>query len=239
MQKRKEDALFRKIAFEAAKVKSADLERQAIELNKEPIPGDARARFMRELDKMYPESTTKRRAKMPIRIPRRGIAIAAACIVLTVFLIPATSEAGRRRISELIKKVMPHYTEYQLDQEILGFDGKYYVPIYIPDGFMQFQSESITSMHIASYYEKRDHTISFEKVAQKLAQNEDFRDAPSAGGYAYVDNCFVLREKKYIYRDVVGLLCLTQYAKAHIAGCCLTFAIRHKKSRDAIRYATV
>ena len=55
----------------------------------------------------------------------------------------------------------------------------------------------------------------------------------------YVDNCFVLREKKYIYRDVVGLLCLTQYAKAHIAECYLTFAIRHKKSRDATRYAAV
>lgn len=156
MQKRKEDALFRKIVFEAAKVKSADLERQAIELNKEPIPEDARARFMRELDKMYPESTTKRRAKMPIRIPRRGIAIAAACIVLTVFLIPATSEAARRRISELIKKVMPHYTEYQLDQEIFGFDGKYYVPTYIPNGFVQFQSESIKSMHIASYRDEND-----------------------------------------------------------------------------------
>lgn len=160
MQKHKEDALFRKIVFEAAKVKSADLERQAIELNKEPIPEDARARFMRELDKMYPESTTKRRAKMPIRIPRRGIAIAAACIVLTVFLIPATSEAVRRRISEMIKKVMPQYTEYQLDQEILGFDGKYYVPTYIPDGFVQFQSESITSMHIASY--RDDNNVRFD-----------------------------------------------------------------------------
>lgn len=160
MLKRKEDDLFKKIVFEAAKVKSADLERQAIELNKEPIPEDARARFMRELDKVYPEDTPKRRTKTPIRIPRRGIAIAAACIVLTVFLIPATSEAARRRISEMIKKVMPQYTEYQLDQEILGFDGKYYVPTYIPDGFVQFQSESITSMHIASY--RDDNNVRFD-----------------------------------------------------------------------------
>lgn len=55
---------------------------------------------------------------------------------------------------------MPQYTEYQLDQEILGFDGKYYVPTYIPDGFVQFQSESITSMHIASY--RDDNNVRFD-----------------------------------------------------------------------------
>ena len=60
MRKSKEDALFEKIVFEAAKVKSADLEKQAIELNKEPIPEEARARFMQELDKVYPEGGKKK-----------------------------------------------------------------------------------------------------------------------------------------------------------------------------------
>lgn len=75
-----------------------------------------------------------------------------------------------------------------------------------------------------SYYEKRRHTISFEQATQELTRNKDFRDALATGGYAYVDNCFVLRDKKYICRDEAGFLHLTQYAKAHIAECCLAFA---------------
>lgn len=75
-----------------------------------------------------------------------------------------------------------------------------------------------------SYYEKRRHTISFEQATQELTRNKDFRDALATGGYAYVDNCFVLRDKKYICRDEAGVLHLTQYAKAHIAECCLAFA---------------
>lgn len=148
MRKSKEDALFEKIVFEAAKVKSADLEKQAIELNKEPIPEEARARFMRKLDKVYPEGGKKKQVKAAVRVPRRAIAIAIACAMLIIVLIPATSEAVRRRINELIKKVMPQYTEYQLDEELLGFDGKYYVPTYIPEGFTQIESESA---HTLSY----------------------------------------------------------------------------------------
>lgn len=75
-----------------------------------------------------------------------------------------------------------------------------------------------------SYYEKRRHTISFEQATQELTRNKDFRDALATGGYAYVDNCFVLRDKKYICRNEAGVLHLTQYAKAHMAECCLAFA---------------
>ena len=85
-----------------------------------------------------------------------------------------------------------------------------------------------------SYYEKRHHTICFEKAARELAQNEDFRDALASGGYAYVDSCFVLRDKKYICRDETGTLHLTQYAKAHMAECCLAFAI--KRGNRGIQY---
>ena len=156
MCKSKEDALFQKIVFEAAKVKSADLEKRATELNKEPIPEEARARFMRELDKVYPEGGKKKRVNAPVRIPRRAIAIALACIVVVLVLIPTTSEAVRRRINELIKKILPQYTEYQLDEEILGFDGKTYVLTYIPDGFSQIGSESSEFEYILSYQNSND-----------------------------------------------------------------------------------
>lgn len=172
MRKRKEDALFEKIVFEAAKVKSADLEKQAIELNKEPIPEEARTRFMRELDKVYPEGGKKKQDKAPLHIPRRAIAIAIACVVLVIVLIPATSEAVRRRINELIKKVMPQYTEYQLDEEILGFDGKTYVPTYIPEGFKQIESESDELVHTLTYRNEDgdyfDITISHSSTVTQL-----------------------------------------------------------------------
>lgn len=159
MRKSKEDALFEKAIFEVAKEKSADLEKEEIELNKEPIPEQQRARFMRELDKVYPEGGKKKRERTPVRMPRRAIAIAIACVVMIIVLIPTTSEAVRRRINELIKKVMPQYTEYQLDEELLGFDDKTYVPTYIPEGFKQVESKS---EHFLSYRNDKNMFINIE-----------------------------------------------------------------------------
>lgn len=158
MRKSKGDALLERIVFEAAKEKSAAIRQEEIELNKEPIPEEARARFMRELDKVYPEGG-KKPGKAPVRIPRRAIAIAIACVVMVVVLIPATSDAVRRRMNELIKKVFPSYTEYQLDEEVLGYDGKYYIPTYIPEGFTQIESES---KHTLSYRNKDGVNIDIE-----------------------------------------------------------------------------
>lgn len=77
-----------------------------------------------------------------------------------------------------------------------------------------------------SYYDKRKHTISFENATRELARNQIFRDTLASGIYAYVDNCFVIRDKKYVCRDEHGTLHLTIYAKAHMDECCLAFAAR-------------
>ena len=77
-----------------------------------------------------------------------------------------------------------------------------------------------------SYYDKRKHTVTFENAARELARNKAFRDALETGIYAYVDNCFVIRDSKYIYRDETGTLHLTSFAKAHLDECCLTFISR-------------
>ena len=77
-----------------------------------------------------------------------------------------------------------------------------------------------------SYYDKRKHTISFESATRELARNKAFRDTLASGIYAFVDNCFVIRDRKYIYRDDSDILHLTPYAKAHMAECCLAFASR-------------
>lgn len=77
-----------------------------------------------------------------------------------------------------------------------------------------------------SYYDKRKHTISFENAARELARNKAFRDTLETGIYAYVDNCFVIRDSKYIYRDDTRKLHLTSFAKAHLDECCLAFISR-------------
>ena len=77
-----------------------------------------------------------------------------------------------------------------------------------------------------SYYDKRKHTISFENAARELARNTSFHDALSSGAYAYVDNCIVVRDRKYVFRDEDGALHLTPFAKANMAECCLAFAAR-------------
>ena len=55
-----------------------------------------------------------------------------------------------------------------------------------------------------SYYDKRKHTISFKNATRELARNKSFLDALETGIYAYVDNCFVIRDSKYLYRDENG-----------------------------------
>ena len=77
-----------------------------------------------------------------------------------------------------------------------------------------------------SYYDKRKHTISFENATREFIRNESFRNTLASGVYAYVDNCFVIRDSRYICRDDTDTLHLTSYAKAHMAECCLAFASR-------------
>ena len=84
MRKSKIDALFEQAVYEATKEKSKTLEIEEMELNKEPIPEEVRARFMRELDKVYPVKARKKRMQNSIRILR--IAIAIVCVVIAMIL---------------------------------------------------------------------------------------------------------------------------------------------------------
>ncbi len=70
------------------------------------------------------------------------------------------------------------------------------------------------------------YEIEFQDAVQEFAQNEAFRKTLSSGAYAYVDQRFCIRDKKYIERAEDGVLHLTEYAKAHEAECCLAFDYR-------------
>ena len=70
------------------------------------------------------------------------------------------------------------------------------------------------------------YEIEFQDAVQEYAQNEAFRKTLSSGAYAYVDQRFCIRDKRYIERADNGVLHLTEYAKAHEAECCLAFDYR-------------
>lgn len=78
-----------------------------------------------------------------------------------------------------------------------------------------------------AFYEKKKHTITFANAVKELSRNQKFREILCTGIYEYVDECFIVRDKKYIIRDESGILHLAPYAKSRMDECCLSFASRH------------
>jgi len=77
-----------------------------------------------------------------------------------------------------------------------------------------------------AYYETRRHNIGFANAVREASRNPLFWKAIASGFYTYVENCFVVRDRKYIYRDQNGGLRLTTYAKSHPDECCLSFVFQ-------------
>lgn len=67
----------------------------------------------------------------------KKVAIAIASVIILLVMIPSTTEAGRKWITELIGKVFPSFTEYHLsDNEKVPDSGiMHYTLGYVPDGF--------------------------------------------------------------------------------------------------------
>ena len=76
------------------------------------------------------------------------------------------------------------------------------------------------------YTSPAHYEIDFQDAVQEYAQNDPFRKTLSTGAYAYVEQRFCIRDKRYIHRADDGVLHLTEYAKAHEAECCLAFDYR-------------
>lgn len=85
-----------------------------------------------------------------------------------------------------------------------------------------------------AYYETRRHNIGFDNAVREVSRNPLFWKAIASGFYTYVENCFVIRDSKYIYRDQDGFLRLTTYAKSHMDECCLSFVFQ--RSNQSMPY---
>ena len=77
-----------------------------------------------------------------------------------------------------------------------------------------------------AYYETRRYNIGFDNAVREASRNPLFWKAIASGFYTYVENCFVVRDRKYIYRDQDSVLRLTTYAKSHPDECCLSFGFQ-------------
>lgn len=84
-----------------------------------------------------------------------------------------------------------------------------------------------------AFYEKRKYRIPFENAVRLFGRDPAFTSALASGAYAYIENCFVVLSDRNVYREESGALRLTPYAKAHMDGCCLSFASRRVRKGSA------
>jgi len=68
----------------------------------------------------------------------------------------------------------------------------------------------------------------------EYCKNPLFREILQAGRFCYVDNYFVIRDKKYIVAQADGSLSLSEYAKTHLTECTLVFTRKVDFSLDSI-----
>ena len=92
-------------------------------------------------------------------------------------------------------------------------DGHYVRPHY-------FRKGSITL--------KQTYTVGIIDVAIERAVNSEFRSRLEQGNYVFVENHVCFNSEKYVERDIVGNLQLTEYGRLHIDECCLFFDIQVK-----------
>ena len=75
------------------------------------------------------------------------------------------------------------------------------------------------------------YDVGLSEAAQEYQRNEVFQTVLREGNYAFVDNRFCVRNKRYIERDETGSLHLTAYAKSHAYECCLPFRTQYRYPR--------
>lgn len=100
----------------------------------EPAASEARARLFAAIENNKKKPPKERHWYTPTA---KKVAIAIASVIILLIMIPSTTEAGRKWLTELIGKVFPSFTEYHLsDYEKVPNSGiRKYSLGYIPDGF--------------------------------------------------------------------------------------------------------
>ncbi len=113
----------------------------------------------------------------------KKIAIAVASVLILLVMIPSTTEAGRKWITELIGKVFPTHTEYSLSdhENVPNPEVKRYTLGYVPEGF-SIEVEEYDELDCFLVYMNEDglffrlHVIGPSGVVQVDTENVDSRE---------------------------------------------------------------
>lgn len=91
----------------------------------------------------------------------KKVAIAVASVIILLVMIPSTTEAGRKWITELIGKVFPTHTEYSLTdyEKVTNHEVKRYTLGYVPEGYHLDSEKSSATSFNALYWAANDHFI--------------------------------------------------------------------------------
>ena len=100
----------------------------------ETAASEARARLFAAIENNKKKPSKERHWYSPTA---KKIAIAVASVLILLVMIPSTTEAGRKWLTELIGKVFPSFTEYHLSgyEKVPNPQVKRYTLGYVPDGF--------------------------------------------------------------------------------------------------------
>ena len=86
------------------------------------------------------------------------------------------------------------------------------------------------------YTDRKQYEISPIRAFREYKRNETFRRALESGRYVYVEDCFVLRDSRFLERGENGELKLTREAKQNKEECCLAFFTERRQivSKDGL-----
>lgn len=143
----------------------------------EPASPEARARLFAAIESKKKPSK-ERHWYSPTA---KKVAIAVASVLILLVMIPSTTEAGRKWITELIGKVFPSFTEYSLSDYEKVPDTKVnrYSLGYVPEGYHLISEDYDSTGCTLLYSDNNEHYFHFDVSGQASVIQIDTENAES------------------------------------------------------------
>lgn len=144
----------------------------------EPASLEARARLFAAIEDNKKKPSKERHWYTPTV---RKVAIAVASVLILLIMIPSTTEAGRKWITELIEKVFPSFTEYHLSdyEKVPNPQVKRYTLGYVPDGFSIEKEDYNENGYSLVYMNVNDQFFRLDAIASSGIMQIDSENADS------------------------------------------------------------
>ena len=153
----------------------------------EPASPEARARLFAAIENNKKKPSKERHWYSPTA---KKVAIAIASAIILLVMIPSTTEAGRKWITELVGKVFPSFTEFFLSdsEKVPNHEVKRYTLGYVPNGFQLIFEEYSTAGNTSMYRNEDDLVIHFEVFASSGVIQIDTENADNWNNHDLQDD---------------------------------------------------